>query len=111
MRAFARVSVLARLLTFARIRPKCGADAGLLRPARRIHQVSYAFLGADEHIPRKFAIPQDLIIDGSFHADIQRETGEVLQPQVAVAIDLGAGEPWLQIGTLAGVRAEQRRDR
>ena len=41
------------------------------------------------------------------HVGIQPHAGQVLEPQVAVGVDLGAPRPLLQQGRLPGVGGEQ----
>src|ERR1035441_1561209 len=48
-------------------------------------------------------IPQNLPVNSVFHGGIDTPPAQVLQAQVDVAVDFGAGAPHAQVGVLAGV--------
>src|SRR5258708_18914357 len=66
-----------------------------------------AFIRALEQPLGIDAKTQDPIVDGSFAIIVDSHSSDVLQAQIAVAIDFGARQPGPQIGLLPGVGGEQ----
>src|SRR5947208_12918451 len=62
---------------------------------------------SDEEIARVAAILEHVRVDGAGLVDVQPETGQILQPQIAIAIDRRVLQIRLQIGTTAREGREQ----
>src|SRR5258707_15429886 len=72
-----------------------------------LQQGSDLFRRAEKQSPRHLAKLEHLTIDGVFHGGIDAPAAEVLQAEIDVAIDFGAGTPGAQIGVLTRVVREQ----
>ena len=61
----------------------------------------------DEQVRRHRAVLQDLRVDLCLLVLVHAESGEVLQSQVPIAVDLGIGQPGLELRSLCGKRRQQ----
>ena len=61
----------------------------LSRYLHRLGDQLFQIVRADEQVPGKLALLQDLAIDGLALIEIELEAGQILQPQVPIAVDLG----------------------
>src|SRR5579872_6083129 len=62
---------------------------------------------ADEQVFRLFAVAQYLGIDERALVQVEPEPGEVLETEVAIAVDSRVAQPFLEIGRAAGVGRKQ----
>ena len=69
----------------------------------RVPQPAKLLTRSDEDILRKFPVHEHVLVDVAPLVAIEPEPGEVLQPQVAIAVDRRIGQPRLEIGGAASV--------
>src|SRR5215472_11403232 len=62
---------------------------------------------ASEHRSWSMPIAHHLPVDDVFEAGVDAPPGEVLETQIAVAIEGYAGQPGVQVGLLSGVGGKQ----
>src|SRR5262245_45894121 len=70
-------------------------------------QRSHRLRRSREQILRPLPVLQDLRIDASLLVGVQTEARQVLQAQVAVAVQLGIDQPGAELWTLRGKTTEQ----
>ena len=66
-----------------------------------------AFGRAGKKFVRKLAVNKHVLINALSELQIQAQSGQVLQAQVPVAVDLGVLQPRRQIARLTGERADE----
>src|ERR1700704_3117695 len=84
------------LSLFAIIQPALNASAGRFD----------LFRLADEEIVGELAVSQNLGIDRAALVEVEAEAGQILQAQVAVAVDVRVLEPLFQVDRAAAVAGE-----
>ncbi len=91
----------------------CAAGFYSTAPAvhHRILQHRAGAADGDEQVFGIGAIRSDRVVDRHFVVGVQIHPGQVLQPQVAVAVDLGSRHPRLKIARPPAVRGQQIDDR
>src|SRR5215475_3225274 len=60
----------------------------------------------DEQVFGKLPVPEDLRVNRTALVEVQAEPGKILQPQIAIAVDVRILEPLLQIDRTAAVARE-----
>src|SRR5215475_8657330 len=60
----------------------------------------------DEQVFGKLPVPEDLRVNRTALVEVQAEPGKILQPQIAIAVDVRILEPLLQIDRAAAVARE-----
>ena len=77
------------------------------RPAVHVQRLPQQLLAqrrrASEQILREPAVFEHFVINARVLVLVQAHAGKILQPQVAVTIDLGVGQPWPQISRLSAI--------
>ena len=73
----------------------------------RSHHRVLALIGDGEQAGGILPIVENLLVDFALAVVVEGKSGEVLQAQVIVAVDLRILEPRLEIGCLPDIRSQQ----